>query len=504
MASSRSSLCHGGSLFVTFSGKVLVRVLLAVAVMAMAMASPRAAWAEGFVPDVPDSPLSIETIEVSAFGGSDSAAPGESLEIAQLVPMRLQVHCNPASASFGIDCGMPEMCGIDPCLCGSADTWGACSCNGYEECYPDIECVVDDPSIVAVDTRDDGIFLRAAGNGTSTVKVRASMAHHDDAVAEFVVHAGGMRAADFALVGIVVLVIAIVAAAVVGIVAFVRLRSKHAIPPMATLLVLCLCAGIGLCGCGSASVSGTSPHLADVTLKPTSDMTEASQKAEIRITFDQPVSVSNNVLDDFELLMNGSPLDDSTVVAEALPNATGVTIVLKPAEGAMGVGKGSYFALYQADLDLRAKRSDGGLPSVTGADGSAAVLDEPIKGTFPSGMAIEELEVIPGSEATGQVAQTIFKVDSPATIRAVTWFSPDGGETKLLKHNHMFMDASAEDCAADLAKVINAASGLGISASAQGDTVVMRASAAADGQELHPVLVEGIGAEGGLFEALAE
>ena len=502
MASSRKPyrMVRYSAPFSAFMSKALMMLMLAGAMIA----TPQVALAEDFVPDVPDTPMSIQMVELSALGDNGRALPGETLEVAQLVPMQLRVTCDPASASMGIDCGMPEMCGIDPCLCGSADSWGGCSCNGYQECFPEFTCVAVDPGVVAVETTDDGVFLRSMGKGTTTVQVRATMPHHTDATAEFMVSSGAFRIADFAFIGIIVLVVAVLGGIAAAIIFAVRRRDtmKH-VPLLASALLLVLCMG-ALAGCAGPQISETSPRIQEVAFNPSSDMTEGSQKAEIRLVFDQQVEISGNVLDDFELLLNGSPVDGSTVAVNAHPNATGVAITLTPAAGTMGVGKGSYFALYQADVDLRAKRDDGMLTSVTGIDGSAAVMAEPVKGTFPSGLALEEVEVIPGDVGADRIAQTTFRVTSPAIIRAVTWFSPDGGQTKLLKHNHTFMDASAQDCAADLAKVINAAPNLSVSASAIGDTVVMRASSVVDGQELHPMLIEGIGAEGGAFEALSE
>lgn len=122
---------------------------------------------------------------------------------------------------------------------------------------------------------------------------------------------------------------------------------------------------------------------------------------------------------------------------------------------------------------MAAAREDGALPSILGASGSCAVLEEPIRATLPSGLAIQTVSVRAGSEADNLPAQTVFQVTSPALVRAITWFSPDGGQTKLLKHNHTFADADAAACAGDLAKVVNAASGLGITATAQGDTVTL-------------------------------
>ena len=52
----------------------------------------------------------------------------------------------------------------------------------------------------------------------------------------------------------------------------------------------------------------------------------------------------------------------------------------------------------------------------------------------------------------------------------------------------------------DLAKVVNAASGLGITATAQGDTVTLTAQEVRDGQTIDPMVVEGRDVEGGSYD----
>ena len=262
---------------------------------------------------------------------------------------------------------------------------------------------------------------------------------------------------------------------------------------MAALVFCCM----AVTGCSQAKVDGSSPKVASVSFDCGGTRTESSQCARIKITFDQQVSVSSGVASDFEVKLNGSPVDDGAIKVEATGSANAVTLTLSPAAAG---SKGQLFALYQASIEVSAARSDGALPSVTGSAGSAAVLEESINGTLPSGLAINVVDSREGSAATGQVAQATFEVTSPAQIRAITWFSLDGGQTKLLKHNHNFDQATAEDCAADLASVINASQS-GFTATAKGAVVDVRANQVVDGQVIDPVVVEGVGVTGGTYSA---
>lgn len=278
-----------------------------------------------------------------------------------------------------------------------------------------------------------------------------------------------------------------------------RAPSLSAVAAWAAAMLL---ACVAVCaGCGKVQVDAASPQVAEVKLSVVGQQTESSQGVEVKLVFDQQISALASVADDFEVLLNGSAIDESVVRLEVRASADAVTFSLRPAEGAaVGPGAGSFFALYQGQFCVQAARDDGALPSVTGASGSCAVLPQPVQATLPSGLSIEVLSAVAGSSDDGTVAQTTFRVTSPAMVRAITWFSPDGGQTKLLKHNHLFASASAVDCAADLAQVVNEAAGLGIAASAQGDEVRLMASEVVDGQLIEPVVVEGVGVEGGLYD----
>lgn len=262
-------------------------------------------------------------------------------------------------------------------------------------------------------------------------------------------------------------------------------------------MVICLAFCVG---CTQVKVDEESPRVMDVHLSSTSSMTELSQDVQIKLVFDRPISVVEGVADDFEVLLNDAPVDGTAMVRDVRASADSVTFVLRSASSAEDGGKGSFFALYQAGFSVASVRTDGVLPSITGASGSCAVLDVPITGTLPSGLAIEALATRAGSVTASVPAQTTIRVASPALVRAITWFSPDGGTTKLLKHNHTFADADAKDCAADLAKVVNEASGLGITAMARGDEITLTATTVQDGQTIDPIVVEGVGVTGGEYD----
>lgn len=272
----------------------------------------------------------------------------------------------------------------------------------------------------------------------------------------------------------------------------------------ARALAACALAACALAcaGCAQATVDDDSPRVVDVQLLSRSDGAEASQSAEVKLVFDRPISASGDVAGDFKVLLNGAELDGGAVALDVRASADAVTFSLHPSSGATAGGaSGSFFALYQSGFSIASARDDGALPSIVGASGSCAVLDAPVTGTLPSGLALETLDARAGSMADNAPAQATVRVTSPALVRAITWFSPDGGDTILLKHNHTFADADAAACAADLAKVVNEAAGLGLAARAVGDELTITATTVEDGQVVEPIVVEGVGVEGGAYDA---
>lgn len=277
-----------------------------------------------------------------------------------------------------------------------------------------------------------------------------------------------------------------------------RLAPSASGAAMVVLLLVAL--SLSCVGCAQVRVDEHSPRVADVRLSSTSSMTESSQLVEVKVLFDRTISVTDGVADDFRLLLNGSELDTEAVSLDVRASADSLTFSLRPAAGAEGLGKGSYFALYQGGFSLSAVRQDGAIPSVTSADGSCATLEAPVEGTLPSGLAIEVVDWQEGSSQGSVAAQATLRVTSPALVRAITWFSPDGGNTKLLKHNHTFSAEDASSCAADIARVVNEASGVGVRALCREDEIVLTATEVVDGQLLDPVVIEGIGVEGGDYD----
>ncbi len=265
-------------------------------------------------------------------------------------------------------------------------------------------------------------------------------------------------------------------------------------------LTMLAAACAGLAGCSAKiQLDDASPKVSDVKLSADSQMNESSQAVSIVVMFDRQISADGDVSDDFKLLLNGKEPDAATIKVDARASANAITFTLRPSDSASkGAGAGQYFALYQAQFSLASARDDGALSHISGASGSTAVLSGEISGTLPSGLAID---VTAQRQGTSDVpAQATFTVTSPAKARVITWFSPDGGQTVLLKHNHTFAQASAEDAAADLAKVVNAANA-GLMATARGAEVTITAAEAVEGQVISPVVVEGVGVCGGNYDS---
>lgn len=158
-----------------------------------------------------------------------SADGTQALAVTRISPMLLSVSCEPASIDAGVDCGMVDMCGIYPCLCGSADAWGGCSCNGLAAEEPQLTFTSSDESVVRVVNAFGRTWLVPVHAGTATLSVTATLEYYDDATAEFTLDVGGLCAADglFALAAVLALALcALIVFALVRLVGAVR-RHLH-------------------------------------------------------------------------------------------------------------------------------------------------------------------------------------------------------------------------------------------------------------------------------------
>ena len=132
-----------------------------------------------------------------------------------LVPTSIEVVTSPASVEVGIDCGMPDMCGLDPCLCGAADSWGACACNGTQEIESEVSYITSDSSVVTVQEAFGHMWLVPHGQGEATITVTAQLEHYGQSSCEVQVSVEKMTSLDVGIVGGAALFVALIAALVV-------------------------------------------------------------------------------------------------------------------------------------------------------------------------------------------------------------------------------------------------------------------------------------------------
>lgn len=155
-----------------------------------------------------------------AASASELAEEGAPLHIScegagvldRLLPARISVACDPASIEVGISCGMADMCGENPCLCGSSDAWGDCACNGLQTLEPTVTYASGDESVVRIVVIGGKAWLVPMGSGHTTVEVHASLKHFTDADALLEVDVNPISAPE---VLAIMLAIAAVAALVV-------------------------------------------------------------------------------------------------------------------------------------------------------------------------------------------------------------------------------------------------------------------------------------------------
>lgn len=140
--------------------------LMAIAALVLALVACTAPAAHGLVKK--EDPALLMT------GQTDIA-------LSRVDVVELPVQTTPGSIVTGIPCGMLEMCGQDPCLCGAVDEWGACACNGRETTYPTFALTCDTEGVVGLVQAFGRTYLVALGTGATDAVVTAELAHHEPA-----------------------------------------------------------------------------------------------------------------------------------------------------------------------------------------------------------------------------------------------------------------------------------------------------------------------------------
>ncbi len=227
MAYSRNAFGNAGTVPRLLLRWVVVAVACALlgAAPALAPGQARVAFAAQETPTVSVQGVSAqflflgESCELSAVdaGGEEGEAAASkavaetesALELSRFAPLALNATCDPAAIEVGKDCGMDWMCGIEPCLCGSADHWGGCSCNGLETVKPQVTYASSDEGVVRVVQAFGRLWLVAAGDGVATVTATPDLRYHAGQPVSFTVEVGGFRLADALLAGMIVAAVAI-------------------------------------------------------------------------------------------------------------------------------------------------------------------------------------------------------------------------------------------------------------------------------------------------------
>lgn len=242
-----------------------------------------------------------------------------------------------------------------------------------------------------------------------------------------------------------------------------------------------------LAGCAPAvNVDEGSPECTGATVSAGSDLTEESQYAEARLSFDAPLVASGSVLDDLDVRLNGKAPDGKTIAVTAEVEGGDVVVRLMPTREA-AKGGSVYFALYDGQLSIAAKRDDGALPHVKAADGdSTAVLPEARVFTVPTGMQV--------GEAARDGNSVTFEIEQFAQLRCCAWFRLGDALPLVKMHNHAFYRDTSTTAAERLADTVNAYYGDAYTASANGAFVTVTARDAGAGA-LVAELVEGAGVD---------
>lgn len=484
------------SLYQTVLACVLLAVLLAVPGMAFA-----------------DESDTQDVIPTSMVAGQLEMTVPDEITLG-ILPIKLEVGFDPSVIQTGYDCGMADMCGLDPCLCGIPDSYGACACNGEHDTLPALAVTPSNTDVVLVVGIGQDRWLVPVGAGDSELRIDGALPHYGTTTAKVAVHVETLLPPPVIYVlGLLVLIALIM---VVCIVVLRRGRGGRGsrggrggksdkggkgTAALVSLLICTLLALPLLAGCSGAVVNVTdnSPRVINTSVASFGNGTEAGQKVEVRIVFNALLVSKGNVLDDLTITLNDEAIDNKAItVGAVLAGDTTLLISLTPAAGTGATNSPHYFALYEGRLAVKAKDSSGGLAHLTaaGADASA-VITTTLSFRIPSGIVIEVIDSVAGDIATTAPAQVSLRIVTLPRLRVITWVSvkPDG-EASIV-HNHDFTTykddaASRARYAAHMADSLKNYLDSNYSVTSKDDVVTITARTVTDGQVITPTIVEGV------------
>lgn len=258
----------------------------------------------------------------------------------------------------------------------------------------------------------------------------------------------------------------------------------------------CLAAVVMLSGCAAqAVVDESSPRCAGASVAAGSDLTESSQYIEARIAFDKPVELAGDAAGDFEVTLDGEPLDERTMRLEVQADGQDVVVRAVAAEGADGSSPSVYFAVYDGLMRIAPASEDGGLAHVKEQGGASnAVMEAPLEFTVPSGVQIEKLDAGAADPAAGEGAWVTFDIAQFAQLRSCTWFWFADGLPIVMEHNHEFARDLPQTVADRFVQTVETLHADELEAECDGSVVTVRAVEPVEGQQLDVRLCEGIGA----------
>ncbi len=162
---------------------------------------------------------SVGSISSSAYAASTDVPEELSVSIADTsLGFAGVAVCNatvsPSTIEVGIDCGMADMCGLDPCLCGAVDAWGACACNGTTNLEPECSYELLGNGGVWTLPFGDGVLLIAKpftfSSCDSVLSCTASLKNYEDVTVSAAVERGVFSAVDAVCIGLICIGVAVV------------------------------------------------------------------------------------------------------------------------------------------------------------------------------------------------------------------------------------------------------------------------------------------------------
>lgn len=233
----------------------------------------------------------------------------------------------------------------------------------------------------------------------------------------------------------------------------------------------------------NVSAEAVHPTATGMTITPSNQGSDDTQKIEVAITYDNPIKVSSDAKDDFTVAISGTPYDPSRITVSSDPNDSHKLLIDVMIN----------FAIYGGKLTITPKNSTG-ITKVTNSDGSASINWTNVDCYIPNGLSLETVSSVPADTSKNVNAKVTKKISSLGKLRAMVHIlflkngvpvgSLDTFGASVVAHYHTFLTFTGDTFAPVIANALTTAFGNDYTFTTSGSNITAEAKSSITGDTL--------------------